>query len=430
MTKFKFIDFDIECCLLCALITDFERFSSFPFVIERGYFGSEDTLRIFDFITSAKAPKPIGFDILKSYFAEVQGSREFIKLIQAKQNVIKSDETVKGYISVLRKLHLKRSIEAFVEKVAEQNGSSMQEGDATIAYILQHGEALAEMCKQRTESNGENSGIFDFVYESIESAALCKSKYTGVSTGFRLMDEATAGLRKGNLIVLGGRPSVGKTAFAINVAYNIVKDGGAVLFISLEMLSVDIAARFLSLHSSVSLNDMYNKEKMQNDAMRQHLRERCEQLGKFKIHIDGEARNLTAIKAAIVKTQKNNKLSLVVIDYIQLVEAFTHGSAGRLQETTAITAGLKKLANTCGVPIIALSQLTREVDARRDNTPKLSDFRDSGSIEQDADIAIFLHPSQYDEGKVNLIIAKNRNGRKVDKIDLTFVGQNMRFEEN
>lgn len=240
----------------------------------------------------------------------------------------------------------------------------------------------------------------------------------GVKCGMPELDNITNGFQNSDLILLAARPSMGKTAFALNVALNAANRNYAVAIFSLEMSKEQIAKRFFSIDSQINaLKIMKGKLEDGDDKI---LNESYERLCNLKVFIDDTA-GISVMelrsKARRLKTSKN--ISLIVIDYLQLMQ----GSAGkksaeinRQQEISEISRSLKGLARELNVPVIALSQLSRNVELRADKKPQLSDLRESGSLEQDADIVMFLYRPEYynhnedNEGSAELIIAKNRNG--------------------
>ncbi len=232
---------------------------------------------------------------------------------------------------------------------------------------------------------------------------------SGLSTGLRDLDAKLGGLQNSDLIILAGRPSMGKTALATNIAFNAAKayskdmdehgrekvtDGGVVAFFSLEMSAEQLATRLLAEHSGIS-SEKIRRGEITADEFGQ-LREATQLLESIPLYIDhtgGIAISTLAARARRLKRQVG--LQLIVVDYLQLVTSSGRNQDNRVQEVTAITTGLKALAKELNVPILALSQLSRQVEQREDKRPQLSDLRESGSIEQDADVVMFVYREEY-----------------------------------
>jgi len=233
---------------------------------------------------------------------------------------------------------------------------------------------------------------------------------SGISTGLRDLDEKLGGLQSSDLIILAGRPSMGKTALATNIAYHVAKaykaeyqvdgsnrvtDGGVVAFFSLEMAAEQLATRIISEQCEVS-SERIRRGKISEDEFGR-LVEVSQELAKLPLYIDatgGMTIGQLSSRARRIKRQRG--LGLIVVDYLQLLAGSREKARdGRVQEITEITIGLKSLAKELGVPIIALSQLSRQVENRDDKRPQLSDLRESGSIEQDADVVMFVYREEY-----------------------------------
>ena len=264
-----------------------------------------------------------------------------------------------------------------------------------------------------------------------------KREVTGVPTGYLDLDRKTAGLQRSDLIILAARPSVGKTALALNLALNAaLAERGAVpvAIFSLEMARTQIAMRLLALEGRVTYNALQTGFFGAGDIGR--LVKAMEDLKKAEIYVD-DAAGLSArdLRAKCRRLKSRHNIGLVVVDYMQLMSGGSARSRGesREQEISRISRSLKGLAKELNTPVLALSQLNREVEKRADKKPLLSDLRESGSIEQDADVIMFIHRAErYDEntaekGLAEVIIAKQRNG-PLGTVKLRFWGDYMRFD--
>lgn len=261
------------------------------------------------------------------------------------------------------------------------------------------------------------------------------SDVTGIPTGFADLDSMTSGLQPGDLVIVAGRPSMGKTAFAINIAENVALDTGLpVAIFSMEMPSTQLAMRMIG---SVGRLDQHRMRtgKLEDEDW-EKLTTALGKLNEAPVFIDeGSGLSSFDVRARARRLHRQcGKLGLIVLDYLQLMTA----PAGRQQENRAteiseISRSLKALAKELNVPLIAISQLNRSVDQRPDKRPVMSDLRESGAIEQDADIIMFVyrdeyyHPDSQDKGTAEIIIAKQRNG-PIGRVRLTFLGQHTRFE--
>lgn len=258
----------------------------------------------------------------------------------------------------------------------------------------------------------------------------------GLKTYFTGLDNKLGGLQKSDLIVLAARPSVGKTAFAINLALNVAKDNVPVGIFSMEMSIDQIVDRLIAAQAGVSLWSS-RIGRLDEDSL-QKTTQACEELKGLPIFIDDSpSPNILQMRAMARRLQSEHGLGLLVVDYLQLMSARRNYDSP-VQQVTEISRGLKGLAKELNIPIIAISQLSRAVEQRDGHRPKLSDLRDSGSIEQDADLVMFIHrdDKNKDKDKLNpdqintaqLIIAKHRNG-PTGEIDFKINPDSLRFLE-
>ena len=257
-----------------------------------------------------------------------------------------------------------------------------------------------------------------------------KEEFVGLPTGFSTLDSTLTGLHKGNLIILAARPGIGKSAFSMNIAQNVAKQGKAVAVFSLEMSGEEIIQRTLSTEALIDNKLLRSGEIKPDDWTR--IAAAVSALYSIPLYIDDSAGITVPEMKAKLRRIKN--LGLVVIDYLQLMNSAKR-TENRVTEVADITRSIKIMAKELNVPIIALSQMSRESDKRKgeNSMPMLSDLRESGSIEQDADVVIFLHQenrNQADEQPesidINVIIAKNRHGER-KKLRFKFAGKYTRF---
>jgi len=268
-------------------------------------------------------------------------------------------------------------------------------------------------------------------FSRIEEMASKEGGLTGLTTGFTDLDNKLSGLQKSDLILLAARPSMGKTALGLNIGLNSALKGDAnVAIFSLEMSKEQLVQRMLSSASHVNLQNIISGNLNEEEWMK--IIEAMGPLSQTKIYIDDTAGiSLMEMKAKCRKLKIEKGLDLIIIDYLQLMQADSYHES-RQQEISAISRGLKALAKEMECPVLALSQLSRAPELRADHKPMLSDLRESGAIEQDADIVLFLYRDEYynpDTEKKNtgeIIISKHRNG-PTGSVELVWMGQYTKF---
>jgi replicative DNA helicase len=269
--------------------------------------------------------------------------------------------------------------------------------------------------------------------KTVEKLYERKEMVTGVPTGYEDLDKLTAGLQPSDLIIVAGRPSMGKTAFSLNIAANAAFAGVGVAVFSLEMAKEQLVLRMLCSEARVNNSKVRSGYLAERDFPK--LASAAGRLHEALIYIDDtpaiSVLELRA-KARRLVRDRSKKVGLIVIDYLQLMRGMG-GASNREQEISEISRSLKALAKELTVPVIAISQLNRRVEDRGDRRPMMSDLRESGAIEQDADVIMFIYRDEVynqhseEKGKAEIIVAKQRNG-PIDKVDLTFLNEFMRFE--
>lgn len=284
---------------------------------------------------------------------------------------------------------------------------------------------------------GETLDLKDIVKEAMDQFAMRAETgghaVTGLASGLIDLDDKTGGFHPGQLIILAARPSMGKTALALNISDHIAFNlEVSVLFVSLEMGHIEIADRLLCARSRVDGHKLRTGLGMSMRDMQQ-LSKAFNELSKDgRMYIDDTpARSMVHIAASTRRIRRRNQVGLILVDYIQLVDSEDTRDS-RQEQIAKISRRLKTLARELRIPVIAMSQLNRAVESREDKRPRMADLRESGAIEQDADIVLLLHrPEYYDAndqpGVAELIIAKNRNG-PTGSIKLTFLNSITRFE--
>jgi replicative DNA helicase len=275
--------------------------------------------------------------------------------------------------------------------------------------------------------------VLDVELEKLQKLSQGGAKLTGTPSGFTKLDELTGGFQPGNLIVLAARPGMGKSALVTNMAENAaISHGRSVALFSLEMSETELAQRFVSSQARVR-NDDLRKGKVADNKW-QKILDASAKLAKAALYVD-DTSDLGILeiraKARRLHSKEPNGLGLIIVDYLQLMRA-DHRTDNRAEQVGQMSRGLKILARELNVPVIALSQLNRALEARTDKRPLLSDLRESGSIEQDADVVMFIYRDQYydkesaDEGMAEIIVSKHRNGPQ-GMVKLTFRDEYVKF---
>lgn len=309
-----------------------------------------------------------------------------------------------------------------------------QEGADEAANILDRAQGRIYDISEETRTGGFASvnSIVPETFESIEEAFRNNDEVTGLRTGFAEMDRKTGGLQKSDLIIVAARPSMGKTAFALNLAYNVaVKEKVGVGIFSLEMSREQLVMRMLGSSGSFNLHNLRRGKLRAEDWPR--LTQACAQLSQAPIYIDDNSGiTVLEMKSKARRLKQQHGLGLIIIDYMQLMNGGGRAE-NRQQEISTISRNLKGMAKDLNVPVIALSQLSRQVESRGDHKPMLSDLRESGAIEQDADLVLFIFREEVykpeDETLHNMstiIIGKQRNG-PIGQFDLHFHKEFTRF---
>jgi replicative DNA helicase len=308
-------------------------------------------------------------------------------------------------------------------------------GDAT-QLVDQAEQIVFELGQERSQS--EFSHIELLLKESFERITHLYelgADVTGVPSGFRDLDRLTSGFQEGNLIIVAARPGMGKSALGLGMAANVaVRHGLPVALFTLEMSKAEVTQRLMCAEAKVELHRLRTGRLGADDWPR--LTAACDRLAKAPVYVD-DTGSITMMeirsKARRLKSKHTN-LGLIVIDYLQLMTSGTNPE-NRVQEVSQISRALKVLARDLDVPILAMSQLSRAVEQRHDKRPILSDLRESGSIEQDADIVTFIYRDDYynpddspDPGVAEVIVAKHRNG-PTDKVKLSFISQYAKFAD-
>ena len=370
---------------------------------------------------------------IKNQLVEAGGAVYLSSLIDA----VYTTANIADYIQIVQDAALKRNVIAAATSIAEAGYNANYDSAGYIDYAER---LLSDLAKRRRT---EGFTPIDSVLENVKNIMLANrardGELTGLSTGFERLDEITLGLQKDNLIILAARPAMGKSAFAMNIALNAavnnVKEGTGepinVAIFSLEMSQEQIVQRMTAAQARVNLNSIQKGSLNQKEMLL--VESANDELAGLNIYFcDQGTVTVADIRAKCRKQKASGGLDLVIIDYLQLINGSSK-TGSRQEEVANISRSLKQMARELGVPVIALSQLSRKLEEREDKRPNMSDLRESGSIEQDADIIMFLYREGYynkNTEKVSnlteLIIAKNRGG-VTGTIQLLFQGEYQLF---
>ena len=354
-----------------------------------------------------------------------------IEFISSSVASVPTSANIRSYADIV----LDKSILRKTIKATEEISNRCYQDKEAPQDIMEDAEKSIFRISQESRGSGDFVDIADAVVRtvtSIQEASRSKGNVTGIRTGFTDLDYITSGLQRSDLILVAARPAMGKTAFALSMAeYIAVKSKVPTAVFSLEMSDVQLVKRMMAMDASIDLHAINTGDL--TGAEWESLIESVQNIAESKLFLIDNLSGLTIndICSKCRKLKLEHDLSLVIIDYLQLIDAGKR-TESRQQEIASISRTLKSLARELNIPIVALSQLNRGVELREDKRPKLADLRESGAIEQDADIVMFLYrdevynPSEDNKGKAELIIGKHRNG-STGTVDLAWLAQYTRY---
>jgi replicative DNA helicase len=339
----------------------------------------------------------------------------------------------KAYAEIIERNSVRRRLISAGTQIAE----SAYEEDVNTTELIGNAEReLFEVSDKIVKSDYvAMADLLVDAFDRLEELHKNKGALRGLKTGFRDLDKKTAGFQKGDLVIIGARPAMGKTTFAQNLAYNIANiNKKGVLFFSMEMADREIVDRMISDVSGVDNWKMRTGNL--SDEEFQKIGDALADMDELPIYIDStSSMTIMELRNKARRAMHDHDIGIVIVDYLQLISGSNKYAGNRVQEVSEVSRGLKILARELSIPVVALAQLSRNVTGRDDPRPVLSDLRDSGSIEQDADLVMFLHrPDYYKQNQegyedthiTELLIAKHRHGA-VGKIELYFHPELLRF---
>ena len=354
-----------------------------------------------------------------------------IPYITSLSTIVPTTSNIKYYVNIVKEKSIVRQLISAANDIINLSYDS----SAKVEDVLENAEKkIFDISQERTTNDFKQiNQVLRDTYDMIEKLYTEKNEVTGLTTGFRDLNKKINGFQKSDLLLVAARPAMGKTAFALNLVQNAALKGDAsVAVFSLEMSKEQLVQRMLSSQSNVELKKIKTGKLNANDWPR--IIEAMAVLSEAKIHIDDTPGiKISGLRSKCRKLKIEKGLDLVLIDYLQLMEGEGNNES-RQQEIAKISRSLKILAKELNCPVVALSQLSRAPEQRADHRPMLSDLRESGSIEQDADIVMFLYRDEYynpDTESKNIgevIVSKNRHG-ETGTIELVWFGEVQKFAD-
>ena len=431
---------EAERAVLGGLMLETHRFDTVIQVIKENDFDGKDHQIIFQSMSElVEENKPL--DPLtvsekldnKNSLNKVGGKDYLIELATSTP----SAANLEAYAEIIRQRSITRKLMKANSDISELISNPQGQDGAS---LLDKAESMIFALNDETNLNDQNlQSMRELIPSTMDRLHELSNKSDGLigsSTGFKDLDNKLQGLQKGDLVVVAGRPSMGKTSFAMNIAENVLLDddsNGAVLIFSLEMPGESLTTRLLS--GMTKFNQENVRSGMLKDDELRILLQQSEKLKNMPLWIDDSSilspMELRAKARRLARTEKDG-LSLIVVDYLQLMQ-LPLSIENRVNQISEISRSLKSLAKELNVPVIALSQLNRAVEQRPNKRPIMADLRDSGAIEQDADVILFIYRDEvYNEdseqgNKAEIIIGKQRNG-PIGTVNLTFLKEFTRFE--
>ncbi len=460
---------EAEQALLGALLVNNDVYDRVASIVNQVHFYDPVHGRIFEIAAQRIQKNALASPVtLKAFMeddeglAELGGPAYLARLAGASVSVF----AARDYAQMIYDLAIRRDLMAIGEEISDK-ARRMEVSNEPAEQIVEAEQRLYAL----SEQGQVDSGFQSFLKAVTDAVNVANAAYqreggmAGTSTGLSDMDKKLGGLHPSDLLILAGRPSMGKTALATNIAYNIAKSykkgtkpdgsvgavqGGVVGFYSLEMSSEQLASRILSEAAEIESQRIRSGDMTEEEFRR--LVEAAKTLESCPLFIDDTpALPISQLAARARRLKRTHGLDVLIIDYLQLVRPAT-AKDSRVNEVSEITQGLKAIAKELDIPVIALSQLSRQVENREDKRPQLSDLRESGSIEQDADIVMFVYRGEYYKerekpadheadkmmtwqaemeelhGKAEIVIGKQRHG-PIGTVSLAFEGRYTRFSD-
>ena len=396
---------EAEQALIGSILVNNDIIDEISFIIKSHSFFDPAHVKIYEVIENLNNKGMIANPItLKNYFEkdnmlnEVGGTEYLVKLTRFSGSI----KQAKDYAKIIHEMYMRRQLVLISDKLSADTLNASSEEQNAGEIIVSTEKDLFELAERGSFSQSiiRFSKALDKTIEMATLAMKSDQGIVGVPTGLSDLDEKLGGLHKSDLIIIAGRPSMGKTALATNIAFNAAQnilerqEKSSVAFFSLEMSSEQLSTRILSEQARIK-SDAIRHGKVTEEEINRYI-ETSRNIYDLPLYIDETpAITIAALSNRARRIKRLSGLSLVVVDYIQLMRSSSDKNEGRVQEISEITQGLKALAKELSVPVLALSQLSRAVEQRDDKQPQLADLRESGSIEQDADVVMFVYREAY-----------------------------------
>ncbi len=407
-----FSNIDAEIALIGCLLWDNRNYEKISDFIDESHFVEENHQLIYKKIRELLNKNILVSPItLKNYLSEDEFGVEITKYLNQIKDSSPSTQNTYQYAKIIYELFLKRSLVGIGQNIIQETfdintdntGEDLIENAENDLYNLSNLGNVERKYSKFGEALKDAVNIIDEAYKR-------DGKIAGVATCLKDLDNKLGGLHKSDLIIIAGRPSMGKTALGTNIAFNVAKnfketndefgnkklvDGGKVAFFSLEMSSEQLATRILAEQTKISGDKMRKAELSREDF--KNIAKSSSDLEDLNLFIDDNPiLTIPSLRARARRLQRLFGIDLIIIDYLQLMTSSSKNkNEGRVQEISEITRGLKAIAKELNIPIVALSQLSRQVEQREDKRPQLSDLRESGTIEQDSDVVMFIFRESY-----------------------------------
>jgi len=412
VTLQKFSNIEAEIALIGCLLWDNRNYEKISDFLDESHFVEQNHQLIFKQIRELLNKNILVSPItLKNYLSENEFGLEITKYLNQIKDSSPSTQNTFQYAKIIYELHIKRSLIGIGQNIiqetfgihTENTGETLIENAENDLYNLSNTGSAERKYSKFGDSLKDAVNIINEAFKR-------EGKIAGVASGLRDLDIKLGGLHKSDLVIIAGRPSMGKTALGTNIAFNVAKnfkekidefgnskliDGGKVAFFSLEMSSEQLATRILAEQTKISGDKMRKAELSKDDFKK--IAKATSELEDLDLFIDDNPiLTIATLRARARRLQRLYGINLIIVDYLQLMSSSNKSkNEGRVQEISEITRGLKAIAKELDIPIIALSQLSRQVEQREDKRPLLSDLRESGTIEQDSDVVMFIFRESY-----------------------------------
>ncbi len=406
-----FSNTEAELALIGCILWDNRNYEKISDFLNENHFVDETNKIIFTTIKNLLDKNILVSPItLKNYLPEDKNNINKVNYLNQIKDSAPSTQNTYNYAKIIYDLYIKRNLVGIAHNIIQETNTN---NNNVVENLIENAENDLYNLSQTGNSdrsfvNFSNAlqGAVDIISEAYKR----DGKIAGVPTGFKDLDKKLGGLHKSDLIIIAGRPSMGKTALGTNIAFNCaikyqeekdefqnkkIIDGGKVAFFSLEMSSEQLATRILAEQTKISGDKMRKAELNKQDFNK--IAKTSSELENLNLIIDDNpVLTIPTLRSRARRLKRLHEINLIIIDYLQLMSSSSNSrNDGRVQEISEITRGLKSIAKELNIPIVALSQLSRQVEQREDKRPQLSDLRESGTIEQDSDVVMFIYRESY-----------------------------------